>query len=161
MTTLTLNYFKIRAESVMTAIEKFLSKINIIESGCWEWAVGLTSGYGEFWFNNKSALSHRFIYEYYYGSICPDLTIDHLCRKRKCCNVLHLEQVTQKENILRGIGITAINARKTHCIQGYPLSGDNLRVKKDGERRCKTCHREREKESRKLKKIDSLVIFKS
>lgn len=43
------------------------------------------------------------------------------------------------------------NAPQTHCHQGHPLSGDNLRVadRKNGkqERICKTCARDRNRES--------------
>lgn len=41
------------------------------------------------------------------------------------------------------------NALKTHCPNGHPLEGDNLRISqtKTGERRvCKTCVREKAKE---------------
>lgn len=38
------------------------------------------------------------------------------------------------------------NIIKTHCPQGHPYSGDNLRLKKSGGRECRTCQR-----SQKLK----------
>lgn len=31
------------------------------------------------------------------------------------------------------------NTRKTHCLNGHPLSGDNLRVQKKGYRNCCKC----------------------
>ena len=34
------------------------------------------------------------------------------------------------------------NARKTHCKNGHPLSGDNLHVTTTGARQCKKCRRE-------------------
>ena len=52
----------------------------------------------------------------------------------------HLEAVTGKENVLRGIGLSATNARKTHCKNGHELSGDNLYVVPDGSRSCRRCH---------------------
>lgn len=33
--------------------------------------------------------------------------------------------------------------QKSHCRQGHPLSGENLRVHRDGERECRTCARAR------------------
>jgi hypothetical protein len=51
-----------------------------------------------------------------------------------------MEVVTQRENLLRGNGITARRARQTHCIHGHELSGDNLYLHKKG-RQCKTCRR--------------------
>lgn len=31
------------------------------------------------------------------------------------------------------------NSLKSHCCHGHPLSGENLWVRKDGSRICKTC----------------------
>jgi len=119
-------------------IHKFLSKVNVLDSGCWEWTMCKdTYGYGIFWIGRKTS-PHRFIYEYYYGQICPDLTIDHLCRNRACCNPIHLEQVTNKVNVLRGNGVMAINSRKTHCKRGHELSENNI-YRYGTSRVCKEC----------------------
>jgi hypothetical protein len=116
-------------------IERFLNKINISKSGCWEWSGSKTKGgYGQFIINTKKYYTHRFIYEYYHGQICPDLQIDHLCRVRACCNPTHLEQVTQKENMLRGS-----RPNQTHCKRGHELSGNNLYTDKKKHRTCITC----------------------
>ena len=132
-------------------IERFLSKIHINDSGCWELPAWKNQyGYGQFSIKNKIFKAHRFIYEYYHGAICPDLTIDHLCRNRKCCNPLHLEQVTKKENMLRGIGITALNAKKTHCIHGHEFNEENTWYIQGG-RRCKTCNYLRHKKFMELR----------
>jgi len=120
-------------------IERFLPKIKINDNGCWEWTDGTNHhGYGGFNVNNKAILSHRFIYEYYHGMICPDLTIDHLCRNRKCVNPLHLEQVSMKINNERGMSPSGINSRKTHCIRGHQFTEENT-IKGKGRRRCKIC----------------------
>lgn len=34
-------------------------------------------------------------------------------------------------------------AAKTHCPQGHPYSGDNLRFARNGNRKCRTCNRDR------------------
>lgn len=122
-------------------IERFLSKINIVDS-CWEWTAFVSkNGYGTFWFNGKSCRPHRFIYEYYHGMICPDLVLDHLCRNRKCVNPIHLEQVTQKENVMRGIGLAVINFKKTYCKQGHEFTEENTYVYPHGKRECRICNR--------------------
>jgi hypothetical protein len=73
------------------------------------------------------------------------LTLDHLCRNKACVNPAHLEPVTNRENVLRGVGLSAENARKTHCKRGHPLSGDNVVVSKGGrKRRCVACERLRD-----------------
>jgi hypothetical protein len=68
------------------------------------------------------------------------LELDHKCRARRCVNPDHLELVTHRENILRGQTIAARRIAQTHCINGHPLSGDNLYLKpSDGGRQCKRC----------------------
>ena len=57
-------------------------------------------------------------------------------------NVNHLEIVTQQENVLRGIGLAAVNARKTHCLKGHKFTKDNT-CSGMGNRACRTCGRER------------------
>ncbi len=129
------------------AIESFLEKINVANNGCWIWLGGKnTDGYGYFYTNSKTVRCSRFIYEYYYGQICPDLVLDHLCRNRACVNPVHLEQVTIRKNILRGFGVTAINFKKTHCPQGHEYDDENTYIfKGNGSRRCKICITARQK----------------
>ncbi len=140
----------------MSTIERFLKKIKILDNGCWEWVASKNpNGYGQFGANGTHPISsHRFIYEYYHGSICPDLTIDHLCRNRACVNVNHLEQVTMKVNVLRGNTITAINSRKTHCIHGHEFTPENTYIRKEGKRNCKACTLESCRRQRKRKLIE-------
>lgn len=79
-------------------------------------------------------------HELHKGPIPEGLVIDHLCRNRGCVNPDHLEAVTQRENILRGEGLAAANARKTHCPKGHPYSGENLYVvPSSGRRQCRIC----------------------
>jgi hypothetical protein len=78
------------------------------------------------------------------GPIPEGKQLDHLCRNRACINPEHLEPVTAKENILRGESFSAKNARKTHCIHGHELSGDNLRILKHG-RVCLECRRTKDR----------------
>lgn len=87
-----------------------------------------------------SIFAHRFSYIIHKGEIPPKLVIDHLCRNTLCVNPDHLEAVTHKENLLRGIGPTSINAKKTHCIHGHEYTPQNTDYKPNGTRRCKTCH---------------------
>ena len=109
-------------------------------NGCWIW-LGKRGwgGYGQICINRITRPIHRVFYEERHGPIPDGLVTDHLCRNILCVNPAHLEIVTSKENTLRGIGPTAINARKTHCKRGHPLSGDNLFPSRKGWRICKTC----------------------
>nr|WP_202546322.1 HNH endonuclease signature motif containing protein [Streptomyces sp. SID2119] len=116
------------------------------EIGCLLWTAHLkSSGYGEFTaYGRRNVPAHRFAYELLVGPIPSGLHLDHLCRERRCVRPDHLEPVTPGENVRRGEGVSAINARKTVCPQGHPLSGENLYRKPDGRRVCRACRRDRE-----------------
>jgi hypothetical protein len=112
---------------------------------CWLWGASLMGlGYAQFWdpYEYKPCLGHVFAYKAFVGPIPDGLHLDHLCRVRHCVNPAHLEPVTHAENVLRGEGISAVNARKTHCKHGHPLSGENLYLRPDGGRQCRECRRQ-------------------
>lgn len=122
------------------AIARFWPKVFAAPSGCWEWTAHRSgNGYGQFWNGERLVAAHRFSYELLIGPIPYGLTLDHLCRNRGCVNPWHVEPITGRDNTLRGISFSAINAAKTHCINGHPFFGDNLRVTANGYRRCRTC----------------------
>lgn len=108
---------------------------------CWLWTGNVEDqGYGVFHIGGgKTVKAYRLVYEMTVGEISEGLQPDHLCRVRACVNPSHLEPVTKKENVLRGIGPTAINAQKTYCIHGHPFEGDNLIIRSNGNRDCRTC----------------------
>lgn len=112
------------------------------EDGCWIWLGPKYRGtYGKFMAKRRHILAHRASYEVSVGPIPQGFVIDHLCRIPLCINPAHLEAVSNKENLLRGIGCAAINSRKTHCVRGHELIGDNLYIYY-GKRICKQCRRE-------------------
>ena len=89
----------------MLTIERFEAKVWIVEDTCHLWMGGLNNeGYAMFWFDKKVGLAHRYAWLQAYGSLPPaPLELDHLCRKRSCVNVLHLEPVTRSVNTQRGL----------------------------------------------------------
>lgn len=118
--------------------ERFWAKVDKTHpSGCWVWTAALCNGYGMFGFNGMRA--HRLAYIELVGEIPAGLVIDHLCRNRACVNPAHMEPVTNRENILRGVGIVAQCAAKTHCPKGHPYDEANTWMSKAGSRHCRTC----------------------
>lgn len=88
---------------------------------------------------------------FYARGAWPFETLDHVaerCGSTRCFNVEHLEDVSRGENSRRSRVIQA-NLRKTHCPQGHPYSGANLRVvKSSGNRQCRKCDRDRKRGDR-------------
>lgn len=111
---------------------------------CWEWQGPRTYGYGYFSASRKVTLrAHRFAYKLLVGPIPDGLGLDHLCRNRACVNPAHLEPVTNRVNTLRGTSPVAVNAQRTRCRRGHPLSGSNLLIERTKRRApwrvCRTC----------------------
>lgn len=115
---------------------------------CWEWRASCTpEGYGKFKVGGRDAYAHRFSYELARGPIPARLTVDHLCRCRRCVNPDHLEAVTARVNILRGENPAARNARKSHCRAGHELTPENVHTPAGTHHRvCRLCERERGRE---------------
>lgn len=112
-------------------VDRFWRKVEFTDS-CWLWTACVQpNGYGQF----ADARAHRWAYEFCVGPIPDGLQLDHLCRVRHCVNHDHLEAVTQRENILRGVGITAKCASKTAAPCGHPYTVSGSR----GGRRCRSC----------------------
>lgn len=107
---------------------------------CWLWTAATLWGYGIFTIaKHQPAKAHRVAYELEIGPVPDGLTLDHLCRVRRCVRPSHLEPTTMRENTLRGVGITASNARKTHCKRGHPFNAANTYVNPRGQRSCRPC----------------------
>jgi len=121
---------------------RFWRKVRALENGCWEWTASLyTTGYGQFGRGGHgNSRAHRVAFEALVGSIPKGFELDHVCHNdtsclggrgcahRRCVNSAHLEIVTHRENTLRGVGPSALHARKTHCPQGHPYSEANTYV---------------------------------
>ena len=131
----------------------FLERIEVNElTGCWVWRgyINPKTRYGTWtsWENGKAKTYsvHRTVYELFKGPIAPKMVLDHLCWHRACCNPLHLDPITQSENIKRGASAkfqdgAAFQRNKTHCPQGHPYDAENTGPRKKGGRYCRTCAR--------------------
>lgn len=130
-------------------LERFMEKVEKVDSGCWLWrGYIMPKGYGQCSGYGRSTRAHRVIYELVKGLIPAGLQLDHLCRVRSCVNPDHLEIVTAKENVLRGIGVTAQRARQRLCHKGHALEADGQR------RICRECNKRRSRESKARRRAD-------
>jgi len=121
---------------------KFVPEPN---SGCWLWTAALDrGGYGVIGRGGRTgggARAHRVLYALHRGPIPVGLDLDHLCRTRCCVNPWHLEPVTRRENILRGISALAAQAKQTHCKHGHEFTEANTYLESPTKRGCKECRR--------------------
>lgn len=122
--------------------ERLLSRLAIDPSGCLLWTgAKSTGGYAVIRINGRLRYAHRLMYEMFAGPVPEGLQLDHLCRVHHCANPAHLEPVTSRENSLRGTGIPARNAAKTHCPAKHPYDEANT-YRRHGRRYCRTCLRD-------------------
>lgn len=114
-------------------------------TACWRWKASffIKGGYGLFRFDGRAQYAHRVAWVLYRNDPLPPfkhggLQCDHLCRNRWCVNPFHLELVSSRENTHRGKGQAALNALKTHCLQGHPFSETNT-YRWNNIRSCRIC----------------------
>lgn len=159
----------------MTALrDKLLARADRAD-GCWAWrgTVNL-DGYGTFALypagergRKVTKMAHRLVYEEFVGQIPDGMTVDHRCHPsdgscpggrtcphRRCVNPQHLRPTEFIKNVLRGVGPTAVNSRKTHCVHGHPFDEANTYIRPgSGNRDCKTCLYRRLAESNERKRL--------
>lgn len=118
-----------------TFTERFAEFVDVTDS-CWIWTGSVTDrGYGSSKRDGRTVAAHRWVYEEMRGPIADGMTLDHLCRNKRCVNPDHLEPVTRGENVRRHTRLT------TTCPAGHDYTPENTRIN-DGKRRCRACQRE-------------------
>lgn len=123
-------------------VNLLLDSRSVRHGACLEWnGSPVQEGYGSLRIKTVRLFTHQWAWLAVGRALTPGLELDHLCRNRICRDASHLEEVTHRENVLRGDGLTAKLARQTHCKYGHELFGENLRLTVTGSRQCRKCRK--------------------
>ena len=130
----------------LNVIARTLSNVTVDAASCCietNYSTG-SHGYGQVGWHaaarGRSVMQtvHRVAWFAAHGPIPDGMTVDHICRNRKCINVDHLRLLTNVENA-RNNGF----AIRTHCPKGHTYDETNTRRDGRGHRRCIACANDR------------------
>lgn len=132
----------VNSEDIRNRFFKFVNA----SSDCHEWTGSISSnGYGQFSIGNRPYLAHRVACAIHRIDFYDFMVVDHTFMNKKCVNPAHLRLVTDGLNAIENSNsISNKNSLKTHCVNGHPLSGENLYLKSYAggtrkHRQCKIC----------------------
>lgn len=86
-----------------------------------------------------SSRAHIVAWERAHGPVPDHLELDHVCRRRHCVWLHHIEAVTKNENSKRKQW--KYRAKRTACPQGHPYEVNRI-VTPEGGLACRQCRRE-------------------
>ena len=140
----TINRYRKPAISIIIperVAERAATKYVEAEEGCWVSTYSTAShGYAQIGWTDKGhtqmVTAHRAAWVRHTGEQIPEgMTIDHICKNRRCVNPEHLRMTTNFENARRTSGR---DWKLGECVNGHP----NSELYWDGSRyRCKPCRR--------------------
>ena len=103
-------------------ILRVFNNVEVTEDHCFLWLGGNSGsgrggGYPRMSLDGQTVAVHRIIWQCFYGPLIGKWQLDHLCRNRMCCNPLHLEKVTHKENCRRRDKANGLQQTKSRAFQ--------------------------------------------
>lgn len=121
------------------ALDRIL-KSATLQEGCLITGLDAKSRYARPKVDGKRQAAHRVVWEEANGPVPEGMDVHHRCHQTRCVNLEHLELKGHGQHKREHYAEDGhYNAKKTHCPQKHPLSGENLRVDKRGRRSCRAC----------------------
>lgn len=107
---------------------RVLEKVVMGQGGCHISTYSVAShGYAQVgWHANGTrhvTLCHRVVWNWFRGHIPDGMTIDHMCKNRRCVRLAHLRMISNLENARRTSGR---DWALGECINGHPNEGNWL-----------------------------------
>jgi hypothetical protein len=133
--------------------QRALTRFVVAEDGCHISTYSTAShGYAQIGWTptgegNKGTLAHRAAWAAVNGQIPEGMTVDHLCKNRRCVNPDHLRLLPNYENARR---INGWDWPLGECRHGHPNS--MLRRQSDGRIKCHACRMEWQRRHRAKKR---------
>lgn len=123
----------------MTSLTERLARYTVDPTfGCHLWTGELGSnGRPIIWRGQRPSSAYRLAYELEVALVPVDHVLDHLCRRPRCINPMHLEPVTKPENERRKSW--AYRCRRERCPRGHSMA--MALVTPEMGRLCRECHR--------------------
>ncbi len=125
------------------AAERASTKFVESSDGCFISTYSVAShGYAQIGWDNKKdghggTTAHRAAWTHVNGQIPDGMTVDHVCKNRRCVNVNHLRLLSNFENGRRTFGRDWPVGK---CANGHPDS--ELRQNSRGRMECQVCRKE-------------------
>lgn len=147
---MTLAGMKLPRQPISTeeATRRFMSKVEVSGSECWQWAGNLRRrGYGRFQVNRVVYVASRWSFARFIRPIGPDEVVCHHCDNPGCVNPEHLFAGSQGDNV-RDCMAKGRHPRsplvRSHCSKGHELTQENIVSAKWG-KQCRVCANDRKR----------------